>query len=107
MGRVTKDWGMKTFPLVVLAVLWVALYALVRTWSTNASQPQSLASPDQRRWLSRLPGRLWISPHLAFLAEIIAAAGLLALATAGFFWQILLTPNAWMPASEKKPSPPK
>jgi hypothetical protein len=33
-----------------------------------------------------------------FLAEFIVAAGLLALATIGFFWQILLTPNAWMPA---------
>ncbi len=34
----------------------------------------------------------------SFLAEFIAAAGLLALATVGFFWQILLTPSTWMPA---------
>ncbi|MBN1217590.1 MAG: YfhO family protein [Anaerolineae bacterium] len=33
-----------------------------------------------------------------FLVEVIVAAGLLALATVGFFWQILLTPNAWTPA---------
>jgi hypothetical protein len=34
----------------------------------------------------------------SFIIELIAAAGLLALATAGFFWQILLTADAWMPA---------
>jgi hypothetical protein len=33
-----------------------------------------------------------------FLIEVIVAFGLLALATIGFFWQILLTPQAWMPA---------
>lgn len=33
-----------------------------------------------------------------FLVEVSVAAGLLALATIGFFWQILLTPHAWMPA---------
>jgi hypothetical protein len=33
----------------------------------------------------------------SFWAEFLAAAGLLALLTAGFFWQILFTP-AWMPA---------
>ena len=36
--------------------------------------------------------------HLPFVAEVIGATGLLALATVGFFWQILLTPNTWMPA---------
>jgi hypothetical protein len=37
-------------------------------------------------------------PHRrAFLVEIIIVAALLALLTAGFFWQILFTP-AWMPA---------
>src|SRR5687767_2633327 len=33
-----------------------------------------------------------------FLAEFLIVAGLLALATVGFFWQILLTPSTWMPA---------
>ena len=33
-----------------------------------------------------------------FLTELVAAAGLLALMTVGFFWQVLLTENAWMPA---------
>ena len=33
-----------------------------------------------------------------FLTEFIIAAALLALATVGFFWQILLTPSIWMPA---------
>lgn len=33
-----------------------------------------------------------------FALELIAAAGLLALVTVGFFWQILLTPERWMPA---------
>jgi hypothetical protein len=36
--------------------------------------------------------------HWPLIIEIIVAAGLLTLATIGFFWQILLTPNAWMPA---------
>ncbi|HXV98262.1 MAG TPA: hypothetical protein VEC93_07555, partial [Anaerolineae bacterium] len=34
----------------------------------------------------------------SFLAEFIIAAVLLALVTAGFFWQIFLTPSTWMPA---------
>ncbi|MCB0195396.1 MAG: YfhO family protein [Anaerolineae bacterium] len=34
----------------------------------------------------------------AFIRELIFAGGLLAIATAGFFWQILFTPNTWMPA---------
>ncbi|MCB0177773.1 MAG: YfhO family protein [Anaerolineae bacterium] len=33
-----------------------------------------------------------------FVTECIAAGALLALAAVGFFWQILLTPNTWMPA---------
>lgn len=36
--------------------------------------------------------------RLRFLFEISVAAGLLAVATVGFFWQILLTDSAWMPA---------
>ncbi|MBE7472817.1 MAG: hypothetical protein DPW09_13980 [Anaerolineae bacterium] len=34
----------------------------------------------------------------SFLVEYIIAAGLLALATGGFFWQILFTSAAWQPA---------
>ncbi len=34
----------------------------------------------------------------SFLAESIAAVALLALATIGFFWQILFTPSTWQPA---------
>ena len=33
-----------------------------------------------------------------FVGEVIVAAGLLALAAVGFFWQVILTPNAWIPA---------
>ncbi len=36
--------------------------------------------------------------HWSFLIELIIAAVLLALVTVGFFWQILLTDQAWMPA---------
>jgi hypothetical protein len=36
--------------------------------------------------------------HWPFIIEFIIAAGLLALVTVGFFWQVLLTDNAWMPA---------
>jgi len=36
--------------------------------------------------------------HRSFIVEYIIAAGLLALATGGFFWQILFTPAAWQPA---------
>lgn len=35
---------------------------------------------------------------MSFIAEVAAAWSLLALATIGFFWQILFTPNTWMPA---------
>ncbi|MBI1880503.1 MAG: YfhO family protein [Chloroflexi bacterium] len=37
----------------------------------------------------------WSQP---FLAEFIITAGLLALATVGFFWQIVFTPSTWQPA---------
>lgn len=33
-----------------------------------------------------------------FLAELLTASGILALATIGFFWQILFTPSTWQPA---------
>lgn len=36
--------------------------------------------------------------HRSFLVEYLIAAGLLALATGGFFWQILFTPASWQPA---------
>jgi len=61
-------------------------------------------------WLLALAG-LWAACYLAarniaarrggnwpFAAEGVAAAGLLALAVVGFFWQIIFTPNTWMPA---------
>lgn len=34
----------------------------------------------------------------SWIIEIVAASGLLALAAVAFFWQILFTPNTWMPA---------
>lgn len=43
----------------------------------------------------RLARRRGLTP---LLPETLAAGGLLALATAGFFWQLLLVPNTWMPA---------
>ncbi len=61
-------------------------------------------------WLLALAG-VWAACYLAarkiaarrggnwpFAAEVIAAAGLLALAVIGFFWQIIFTANTWMPA---------
>jgi len=84
-------------PLIILAGLWVALYSVIRTWSTAA---QGQAPLEQSNWvkLGRLPLPSAVIPRLPFLAELVAATGLLALATAGFFWQILLTDQAWMPA---------
>ncbi len=73
------------FGLLMLAFLWTTLYGVV-----------------QRFWI--LDFGFWIRKSTVqvqnqkFLSEVIAATGLLALATVGFFWQILLTPNAWMPA---------
>ncbi len=65
------------FWLFILALLWTALYWAVRNRKIHAS---------------------FLTPHASLLAEFIAATGLLALATVGFFWQVLLTNNAWMPA---------
>jgi hypothetical protein len=63
-----------------LAGLWAALYlGLWRMSRRPAARPAILAR------------------HSARLAETVAATGLLALLTIGFFWQILFTP-AWMPA---------
>ncbi|RMF03919.1 MAG: hypothetical protein D6768_04630, partial [Chloroflexi bacterium] len=65
---------MTTISLVGLAAVWAAIYAATR------------------KIAARRAG------HWPFAAEVVAAAGLLALATVGFFWQILLTENTWMPA---------
>ncbi|MEW5961673.1 MAG: hypothetical protein AB1801_28480, partial [Chloroflexota bacterium] len=80
---------MRILPLLLVAVLWAALYAGARFWSAVALQPSSAP-----RWFVRST----LADRLPFVTEFIAAAGGLALATVGFFWQILLTPNAWMPA---------
>src|SRR5262245_60379490 len=58
---------------------WVALYIVTRRIATS-----------QLRGLTR--------PSLPSAAEVIAARGLLALAAVGLFWQILFTPETWMPA---------
>lgn len=58
----------------------------------NAIPPLIFTGPPLTRGRFRL--RQMRGPVLEFLV----AAGLLALVTAGFFWQILFTPTAWMPA---------
>jgi hypothetical protein len=77
--------------LLILTGLWVALYGLVRTWGVAAAQ--GYGPLKQSKWVGST-----VVPHLPFLAEFVAATGLLALLTIGFFWQILLTDQAWMPA---------
>jgi len=57
--------------LFLVALLWGAAYWLTQTRSKT------------------------VNHHLP---ELIAASGALAVATVAFFWQILLTPNHWMPA---------
>jgi hypothetical protein len=59
------------------ATLWAILYLAARKVAPHSSL---------------------VTRHAALIVEIIGASGLLALATVGFFWQILLTPHAWMPA---------
>ncbi len=65
--------------LLVGAALWVMLYFVARYT------------------LSRQTDRFSQRVRL-FVPELIAVAGWLALATVGFFWQILLTDTRWMPA---------
>lgn len=77
--------------LLILTGLWVALYGLLRIWDLAAAR--GYGPLTQSKWLGST-----VVPHLPFLAEFVAATGLLALLTAGFFWQILLTDQAWMPA---------
>ncbi len=57
-----------------------------------------LANPQGRCSESAHKGLPFFIRHSSFLVEVIAAAGLLALVTVGFFWQVLLTSTAWMPA---------
>lgn len=70
-------------PLAILGAGWAAIYALARYATSHGA--------------GRLPTSR-LSRPLPFVTELIAATGLLALAAVGFFWQILLTPAAWMPA---------
>ena len=63
--------------LLLGATLWAILYFAVRSVARRS---------------------LLFTRHVPLLAEIIGASGLLALAAVGFFWQILLTSNTWMPA---------
>ncbi len=63
---------MSIFVLTGLALFWLGLYVIVRRRSVT-------------------------DPRWGFIAEVIAATGLLALVTVGFFWRILFT-EAWMPA---------
>jgi hypothetical protein len=72
---------MTTLVLLVLAILWAGVYGLVRHLNRRpAAQVSGQAQPGK------------------ILAEIIAASGLLAVATVGFFWQLFFTRNSWMPA---------
>jgi hypothetical protein len=86
-----------TLPLVVLAILWVAIYILLRKLAglnpQEAAPPHS--SPSRHLLMARYAS---ITKNLPLITEIVAATGLLALATTGFFWQILLTSESWMPA---------
>ena len=65
--------------LVIIALLWSALYLAARNIH-----------------IVRAPS--FAVRHSSFIAEVIGATGLLALMTVGFFWQVLLTTNTWMPA---------
>lgn len=80
---------------LILAVLWAALYMAVRKWTVAVSTSSDTFPPAPSFGLAAPIARMRHSP---FLAEVIAASGLLALITVGFFWQILLTDQAWMPA---------
>jgi hypothetical protein len=73
-------------PLLILAILWTTLYIVARKIASSHEH----ASTSYRA--------SFIFRYALFAAEVIGATGLLALATVAFFWQILLTPNTWMPA---------
>ena len=77
---------MSIVPLLILAILWTTLYIAARK---TASSYEQASTSHQVSLIIR---------HAQFLTEVIGATGLLALATVAFFWQILLTPNTWMPA---------
>jgi len=82
--------------LLILAAVWGALYIAAKKMAVAQSGPWPNSAPSSRFFstpqaaIARLP--------LPLIAELIGATGLLALATVGFFWQILFTPNTWMPA---------
>ncbi|HMQ53778.1 MAG TPA: hypothetical protein PKD98_16975, partial [Anaerolineae bacterium] len=71
----------------------IALASLVAGWTIAFG----LARYATGHWAGASSNR-WLTRHLPFITELIAATGLLALAVIGFFWQILLTSTAWMPA---------
>ena len=66
---------MRLIILFIAVLFWIALYFSVQQWQSVTSRPRS-----------------------PLLTEFIAATGFLALLTVGFFWQVLLTDSAWMPA---------
>lgn len=71
----------------------IALASLVAGWTIAFG----LARYATGHWAGASSNQ-WLTRRLPFITELIAATGLLALAVIGFFWQILLTPTAWMPA---------
>ena len=77
---------MSATSLIVVSLLWGMLYLAAR------NVPRIRVSARSDRPVS------FLSRHASFIAEVIGATGLLALATIGFFWQILFTPDTWMPA---------
>ena len=78
---------MNAILLIVVGAVWGLLYVAARRLHRI-----SVSSAQAGRQTS------FISRHSSFIAEVIGATGLLALATIGFFWQILFSPNTWMPA---------
>ena len=72
--------------LIILALLWGGVYIAARHVDSKISRANTSFKPS------------FIIRHSSFMVELIAVSGLLALATVGFFWQILLTSNTWMPA---------
>jgi len=65
--------------LFICVIIWVVAYVATRKIVNH--------------WPDRCK-----EPIRSLIPEFVAVTGLLAFATVGFFWQILLTPNNWMPA---------
>ena len=77
---------MSSISLIVVVVLWGLLYATARHLDRLSA------------YLSVFRPAAILSRHSSLVAEIIGATGILALLTVGFFWQVLLIPDTWMPA---------